>query len=406
MVSKPSDMTEQTFQPARIPSPPAQGQPRPVVRLTRIFAIAALILAGVLILTLTGHPERRDYIEYWSSAHLLLHHSDPYSAANLYSLEKAHGYAASQPIIMPNPPWTLFLIAPLGLVSIRVGLYLWTLAAVACVLAFIQLLHVRANGLGLSVVFAPAVACLCSGQSSPFLLLGFALYLRFHRSRPFWAGASLLLMAIKPHLFLIFWAVLLVDEILRRRIRLFAGFATALAAASALPLIWDPRVWQHYIAMVRNLGAIAQDPLPTASMLFRALIDRHAFWLLFVPSAIAVLWGLWYYARNRRQWSWTTQGMLLMLVCIFTSPYSWFSDEIVILPAIVFALEIGETRKFAAWLLMAINTIGLYIVLVDHAGLTTHAYIWTPAAWLAWFLYATYHHRLRDQKAISDLANQ
>lgn len=396
----------ETTQESPLTSNPPRQQSR-INRLIRIFAIAALILAAVLILTLTSHPERRDYIEYWSSARLLLHHSDSYSATNLYTLEKAHQYAGPSPIIMPNPPWTLFLVAPLGLVSIRLGLYLWTLAAVLCVLAFVHLLNVGSSGRGLALVFAPFIACLCSGQSSPFLLLGFVLFLKFHRTRPFWAGASLLLMAIKPHLFFIFWAVLLVDEIYRRRIRLFAGFASALAVASALPLYWDPKVWQHYLAMVRSWGALSQAPLPTASMLFRALIDLHAFWLLFVPSAAAVLWGLWYYARNRRNhWNWATHGMLLMVVCIFTSPYSWFSDEIVLLPALVFALTIVGRRRYAAWLLLAINTIGLYIVLVVHAELMSRAYIWTPLAWLAWYLYATYQTRQPDPASRSEKIQQ
>lgn len=382
-------MPETTPQSPRALNPP-RLQSR-ISRLIRISAIAALILAAVFILTLTSHPERRDYIEYWSSARLLLRHSDPYSAANLFPLEKAHQFAGSSPIIMPNPPWMLFLVAPLGFVGIRLGLYLWTLVAVLCVLAFVRLLNIESNGRGLAFVFAPFIACLCSGQSSPFLLLGFALFLKFHRSRPFWAGASLLLMAIKPHLFFIFWAVLLVDEIYRRRIRLFAGFAAALAVASALPLYWDPRIWQHYLAMIRSWGAVSQAPLPTASMLFRDLIDVHAFWLLFVPSAVAVLWGLWYYARNcRTPWNWATHGMLLMVVCIFTSPYSWFSDEIVLLPALVFALTVVGKCRYAAWLLLAINTIGIYIALVMHANLMSHAYIWTPLTWLAWYLYATY----------------
>lgn len=372
--------------------------------LTRISAITALILSVVLVLTLASHPERRDYIEYWSSARLLLHHSDPYSASNLYALEKAHQFTGSSPIIMPNPPWTLFLIAPLGLVGIRLGLYLWTLAAVLCALAFVRLLGIGPDGRGLAFVFAPFVACLCSGQSSPFLLLGFALFLRFHRTRPFWAGASLLLMAIKPHLFFIFWAVLLADEISRRRFRLFAGFVSALAAASVLPLYWDPQVWQHYLVMIRSWGAISQVPLPTASMLFRALIDVHAFWLLFVPSAVAVLWGLWYHRHNH--WNWATHGMFLMLVCIFTSPYSWFSDEIVILPALAFALTIPGKRKYSAWLLLAINTTGLYIVLVMHAGLTSRAYIWTPLAWLAWYIYATFQTHQPDPASHSEEIQQ
>ena len=45
----------------------------------RALSVAAIALAGILILIATAHPAGNDYIEYWSSGKLLLHHSDPYS---------------------------------------------------------------------------------------------------------------------------------------------------------------------------------------------------------------------------------------------------------------------------------------------------------------------------------------
>jgi hypothetical protein len=355
-----------------------------------------MVLAGVLLITLIGHPANRDYIEYWTAGKLLVHHSNPYSAAAILDLEKAHGFTGANPLIMLNPPWMLFLVAPLGLVTFRAGLFLWTLFAVGCLLASVRILNVSANARGFAYVFAPFVICLFSSQSSPFLLLGFALFLRFHANRPSLAGVSLLLMATKPHLFLIFWAVLLVDAIYRRRLRIFAGFMAALAAASAFPLFFDPRIWQQYFALALGYKAVRQAFLPTVSMLFRVLIDVHAFWLLFVPSAFAIAWGVWYYARNRKSWQWASHGMLLMLVTVLASPYSYFSDEIVLLPAILFALALPQMRKYSAWFLLAINTIALYVVLALHPGLSSLAYLWLSTAWLPWFLYATW--RSRDAK--------
>lgn len=359
-------------------------------------AITGMVLAGVLLITLMSHPANRDYIAYWATGKLLIHHSNPYAAADIFNLERAHGLTASAPLFTLNPPFALFLIVPLGLFPVRVGLFLWTLAAVLCVIATVRMLQVPSSARGFAYVFAPFVICLFSSQSSPFLLLGFALFLRLYATRPFWAGASLLLMVIKPHLFLIFWAVLLVDVIYRRRGRIFAGFTVALVTASAFPLFFDPRIWQHYLAFALEYRAIRQAFLPTLSMLFRALIDVHTFWLLFVPSAFAIVWGLWYYAHNRKVWAWTSHGMLLMLVTILASPYGYFTDEIVLLPAILFALALPQMRKYSAWFLLAINTIALYVVLALHPGLSSLAYLWLSTAWLPWFLYATW--RSRDAK--------
>jgi hypothetical protein len=250
------------------------------------------------------------------------------------------------------------------------------------------LLNPRSKDNALALLFAPAIACIGSGQSSPFLLLGFALFLYFHQRRPFLAGAALLFLALKPHLFLVFWAVLLAESVYRRKFRILAGGAAALVITSAFAMALDPRVWPQYIAMMRA-SALNHEPFPTGSMLFRVLINPRADWLLFVPSAIAVLWGLWYYATRRQSWNWTSHGMLLILVTVMASPYGWFTDQVVLLPAIIFALNLPEKRKYAGWILLAVNAIAVIVYTATGASLETAFLIWTPLAWFAWFLYAT-----------------
>jgi hypothetical protein len=366
----------------------------------RVVVFAVIGLAAILIITLPSFPAGKDYIAYWSAGQQLIHHADPYSAFAVTALEKAHGATGSAPLIMRNPPWATFLAVPLGLVAPLLGLFLWTLAAVGCILASVVLLKTLSKDRPFAFVFAPGIAAILCGQSSPFLLLGFSLFLRFHRSRPFLAGAGLLLMAIKPHLFLVFWAVLLADCIFRRRFLIPLGGATALAAASAFAMVFDPHIWQHYLAMLRS-SALDNEFFPTASMQFRLLVDPKAAWLLLVPSALASLWSLWYYARSRRGWDWRTHGMVLMLVAVLFSPYGGFSDEIVLLPAILSALSSPDYRKYSTWALMAINTAALILV-ARHTGLTSTAYLWTPFAWLAWFLYATWKPGLRPISDATD----
>ncbi len=352
----------------------------------RLFAILAIFLTGAFILTVT--TSQTDYIEYWCSGKLLLHHANPYSPSGVMALERAQGFQDSRPIIMLNPPWALFLIAPLGLVGLRTGLFLWTVATAGCVVASTWLLRIRAGDRAMAYVFAPAVATVIMGQSSTFLLLGFCLFLYFYRNRPFFAGASLLLMAIKPHLFLVFWFVLLVDCIYRRCYSLLAGGLAALAASTLFSVYFDPHIWTHYITMFRGYK-IQQSFLPTASMLFRMMIDVRAFWLLFVPSVCATAWGIWYYLRRKHVWNWRVHGMLLMIITVLASPYGYFTDEVVLLPSILYALTLRGRSKYSAWALLVVNTIALAVVLGTHAVLDSRAYMWTPVTWLAWFLYAT-----------------
>ena len=357
-------------------------------KILRRLAAAAIVLSGLVAISLGSRPASKDYISYWSAGRLLLHRADPYCASQVLALEKTQGYSDIKPIIMRNPPWALPLVAPLGFGNPMVGLLLWTIAATGCILIFIRLLNVSPENRAFAFLFAPALASICSGQSSPFLLLGFSLFLRFYRSRPFLAGASLGLMAIKPHLFLVFWMLLLVDCIYRRRFFILVGGACVLVAGSAFSMYLDVQVWQHYFAMLRA-STLNTEFFPTMSMLFRLLINPRAGWLLFVPSAVAIIWGLWYYKRKCHIWDWRIHGMLLLLVTILVSPYGWFSDEIVLLPSLAFAFTFPERRKYSIEVLVAIDVLALLVLLLAKPSLSSGAYLWTPLAWLGWFLYAT-----------------
>lgn len=365
---------------------------QPTKKITKILALILIGLAGAAVFVARLNPAHMDYISYWSAAHLLVHHGGPYSLKGVFSLEKPLGFVPAAPLMMRNPPWALFLVAPLGFLGPRIGLVLWTLAIAACIVISVHLLNPHSKDNPLALLFAPGIACFGSGQTSPFLLLGFALFLYFHQRRPYLAGAALLLMAIKPHLFLVFWAVLLAESICRRNFRILAGFAAALALASAFAMAIDPHVWLQYISMM-HASALELETFPTASEFFRHIINPKADWLLFVPSTIAILWGLWYYVRHRTHWSWTTHGMLLILITVMVSPYGWFTDEVVLLPAIVFALNLPEKRKHTVWILLAANIIAFAIIQIGATGvgfaLESPLLVWTPFAWFAWFLYTT-----------------
>jgi Glycosyltransferase family 87 len=372
---------------------PAGREPLTVKKAFRVLAAALIVLSGVLIISRMGHASYKDYISYWSAGKLLLQHGDPYARERVFALEKAAGYLGDRPIIMRNPPWALFLSTPLGWLSPETGVLWWTFAATGCIIAFLRLLKVSRDDRIFAFFFAPALGAFRLGQSSPFLLLGLSLFLYFYRTRPWLAGASLLLMAIKPHLFLVFWVVLLADCIFRRNYRILGGLAAALAVANTFALLFNPHIWHYYFTMLRT-SDLNNEFFPTSSMLFRLAISRNTTWLLFVPSAAATVWGLWYYIRHRHSWDWKGHGMMVLLVAVMASPYGWFTDEIVLLPALAFAFNLPavspsrRTRSMA--ILAAIDVAALLIVLAGNFPVFSYAYMWTPIAWFAWFVYATW----------------
>jgi hypothetical protein len=364
-------------------------------KILRRLAAAAIVLTGLLVISLAGQPASKDYISYWSAGKLLIQHANPYSPVDVLAIERANSFPETRPLMMRNPPWALFLTAPLGFANPPAGLFLWTIAAAGCIVAFIRLLKLPAEDRALVFLFAPTIAVFRMAQTSPFLLLGFSLFLYLHRRRPFLAGASLLFLAIKPHLFLVFWVVLLAESIYRRKLRLLAGLAAALAAGTAFAMCLNAHIWQDYFAMLRG-SDLNTEYFPTTSMMFRLLIDRWAIWLLFVPSAVAIVWGLWFYTRNRGVWRWETHGLLLMLVTVLASPYSWFPDEIVLLPALAFAIAYPHRRARSLEILAVVNLAAILVLMAGNRSIVSPVYLWTPSAWLAWFLYATNGFRIQS----------
>jgi hypothetical protein len=174
---------------------------------------------------------------------------------------------------MRNPPIALFLALPFGAINEWLGALVWSLLLVLSLVTSIRLvwklMGKPPGGLHLAwYMFPPALECLTVGQVGMFLLLGC-----LHR----------------------------------RASKALAGLATAVVACSLLTEAIDTSAWSQYAQMMRKVDVL-NEPLPTVSLLFRVAIDLNAAWLQFVPAAVAALWAVWYF-RRQRHWNWTNQGI-------------------------------------------------------------------------------------------------
>jgi hypothetical protein len=375
----------------------------------RVVAASGIVVAGfclvacILFFGLSDKSAaKRDFIEYWAAGQQLIHGANPYDGAAILQLERSVGFEGDRPKITFSPPVAFFVALPLGFVSAKTGLILWSLALLTSLSLSIWILWIL-NGRPdsryhlLGYLFAPALACQMAGQLGTFILLGVVLFLYFHRSRPFLAGTALLPCALKPHLFLPFAVVLLLWTIERKAYRILAGFAATLLASCALTLYFDSDVWSQYSRMMRETGVLNAF-VPTLSMLFRFLVDRNAVWLQFLFEAGGCVWAIWYFWTRRSRWSWTDQGLLVLLVSAACTPYGWFSDEAVLLPAVLAGVYrvVNSGRS-----LLPLGVIGgaALIEVLAEVKLTSPFYLWTVPAWLAWYLYASRATAARPGKA-------
>lgn len=358
------------------------------------FLTFGIFAIGIGFLLVTGnHAAGRDIIAFWAAGQQIVHHANPYDAASILAIERSAGYpTAAATLIMRNPPSAMVLAAPLGLFRLFTASLVWSVALLAAFLLSVHLLwlehgrpHNKIHLLGYS--FAPAIGCVMGGQSALFALLGLVLFLRLYSRRPFLAGLSLWLCALKPHLLLPFALVLLIWIAVSRSYRVLAGAILAISASSLIAWHLDPSIWSQYQALLRSPG-VQGEYIPCLSIALRFAIAPSRMIVQYLPAAAGCIWAVAYYWKRRATWDWMQDGALLMLVSFLVSPYAWLSDQTVLLPALLLCAY-RATTKPQLGVLMA-GSAFIEIAQLAQKSMHSSIYLWMPAMWLIWYLYVSW----------------
>jgi hypothetical protein len=366
------------------------------------IACALAILFTVLFLSILPFDRqvvaRRDFIVYWATGQQLVHHQNPYDPVALNQLERNAGFKGGSSYYMRNTPWALPLAYPLGFIGAQAAALPWSLLMLGLLIASVRILwkllgRPRRYLDWLGYCFPPALFCVILGQTSILLLFGLVLFLRFHKSRPFAAGAALWFCTIKPHLFLPFALVLLVWIFVSRSYRILGGAVSAMIAGGVITALIDPAAWSQYVYYMRT-STITHEFTACFGDVLRDSINPNAEWLAFVPAIFGCIWALTYFWPRRHTWDWLENGNLLVLVSLLVAPFGWIFDQSLALPAILLA----ATRTTSKLLLAALAAMYILIEIeVNRFDLHSGAYLWAAPAWIAWYLLA--HSSTREASA-------
>ena len=310
----------------------------------------------------------QDFMTYWAAGHLFLTGGNPYSMSATVAIDRTLGWTNAQQFVMLNPPWSLPFVAPFALMPFKVAHYLSLGISLAleilCSLAFWRYFggDRRRQWIACAVLatFLPAAAAEHYGQITPLILAGVTGFFFALRNRRYvLAGACLLIFGLKPHLlYLVLFAILLWSIEHRKWSIPITGFVLA-TLASLGSIAFNRNVLGFFHG---TLDAAVQTDCGLGGFL-RVLFGEQHLWLQFLPSAAGMVWFAWYWSRHHRRWVWEERLPLLLLVSIGTSPYFWWHDLVVGLPAIL-ALTIQVARK-RQWLSATI----LYLVIQVFIGL-------------------------------------
>jgi len=367
-----------------------------VASCTLAFAFTSLgVLHSLLQKDAAG---KRDFVEYWAAGLQLAHHANPYDAQALLAIEHSAGFPPDIPVMLVrNPPFVLPLLAPLGYLSPLAAELIWCSFLLILLLASVWMLrrlHGRSGSAAdlLALFFAPALCSLLTGQISMLMLAGVTLFLYFHRDKPMLAGAGLALCIVKPHLLLPFALVLLIWIVDRKRYRILLGTGLMLAIAAAIAYLLDPHAWAECAALARESRA-ETVVLPCLSYMLRQKLAPGAMWLQYLLPALGSLWAVAYYRRHRAAWDWMTHGALLTIVSLTIAPYSWFTDQVMLIPALLSALYATRSRALTA--VFALVSAGVQLTIFGGGSRMLHSpwLVWTAPFWLGWYLLATRKER-------------
>jgi hypothetical protein len=371
--------------------------------------VVNLALVCLLAWFLAAHEQKirasvsgRDSIQYWAAGTLLVHSQNPYSVPSVLALERSQGYNSDRPLMLRTPPWSVWMVLPLGLLSAFWGWVAWLAILLGSLVISIRISW-RMYGdrerprppnafLLTGYLFAPVAACLVAGQMGMVLLLGIALFLLLEQDHPFLAGAALLIPLAKPHIFTLLWPILAVWIVTRKRWSLLGGFAAAFLLALSIAVALDPAIFQHYREMLQQ-QAIQHEFIPALSGMIRGIFFRRYFWVQFVPTGLGLLWSARFYWKNRQTWSWRGHGPALLVAALLTTPYSWMTDEVVLLPAILQGVVwVNRTKLKVTSQLVILLFVGLdlLLLLIVRAQVppATGIYFWSSLVWFSWYWYA------------------
>ena len=368
-----------------------------------LLGAACLVAVGLLAVQFAQAPQvlarlqMYDFVEYWAAGHLLASGDNPYDGDRMHALERAAG-RTEDGILMWNPPWTLPLVLPFGLLPVRTAHLIWLVVQLAVLLFCADRLWLlygdreqRWVAWLLGLAFLPALFALTAGQITPLVLLGGVGFLTFmERKREALAGVAAVLLAIKPHLAYLFWLALLLWSIRERRWRTLAGGIVAGVLMTALPLLFNAYVLQQYWHTFTQ-SPPAQYRSPTIGTVLRLLLGEEHFRLQFLAMIPGLVWFVPYWWMWRRDWNWKEQLPLLLTVSVLTTAYGgWPFDLVLLLVPVIHAAATVARRGWNTGSLLAV----ILFVAIDGVAATQLAlqveyfwFIWiTPAVLAAYVL--------------------
>ena len=303
--------------------------PRLVLAIFLVAGIAWLLLSTNLV-DLNGKPLGYDFITFWSASYLGLsgHAADAYDIYLLGQAEQIAVPGSARAYAWYYPPSFFLVVLPLALLPYAVAYWAFMLPTLAGYVLVLRRIVRQYPAMWCVAAFPGLWVNLFHGQNG-FLtatLAGAAiLTLKRH---PVLAGVLIGLLAIKPHLVLLFPVALIAIGAWRTILAAALTTATITAIGAAMLGMATMTAWFASLGVARlfletSVLPLAKMPTVFASLRLAGMPVSLAYLgqVLVAGAATAVVWRTWRGCQD-----WALRGAALMTASLLVSPYLFDYD--------------------------------------------------------------------------------
>jgi hypothetical protein len=304
-----------------------------IVLLVLLIPVCILALWKLASATALG---KGDFIGYWSAAYLLHEGHNPYDPAGMMEIQQTLIHSGLDFVVMAwNPPTLFVFMLPLAWLPFTAAKAAWFVINVIILLAVILLLarlYLPPGGRAflafclLGSFFPQVLVAIIMGQVTFLVLLGVVCSMALiRRGLWFWAGASLILTTVKPHMALLVVPYLLFYMAYRRKWQGWLGLLAAAAICITALFLFRP----PWLADLIHIFAIAPlhwaTPTVGGVLSFLHLTEAMRYMVvLLLPLA-------WFLARKQSAVNLETAVALLTVITVPATFYGWSYDQSILL---------------------------------------------------------------------------
>jgi hypothetical protein len=320
-----------------------------------IFAAVFIVWFALSLPSLVdprGKPTGYDFMAFWSAAQLALA-GRPEAAFDGPTIAAVQHAAVP---FLPNiwfpwhyPPTFLFVVVPLGLLPYPAALAIFVLGSAAVWVALVRQILPDRRAWIVAAATPAGLITLVDGQNA-FLtaaLAGFALL--WLERRPVAAGILVGLLAVKPHLAVLFPLALLAEG-RWRSIAAAAATVLVLSVASLAAFGWASwAAFLHHLAISQAMadqGAVPWGTMPSPFVFALSFgVPVRAAGILQVVVALFAAGCVWRTWRNRDA-AFEAKAATLAAASLLVSPYLFYYDLTWVALAIAWLAQLGLRDGF------------------------------------------------------------